>query len=85
MPNIQDVRIEDTRIYQDIKEKIRGKELRDFALELLTTTLGDVPEIAKAEIETLSLERVRSLGKSVSNFRGLEDLEKWLSDYSRNS
>lgn len=85
MPSIQDVRIEDTRIYQDIEEKIRGKELRDFALELLTTTLGDVPEIAKAEIETLSLERVRSLGKSVSNFRGLEDLEKWLSDYSRNS
>jgi|GEM_PF-4404463 hypothetical protein len=85
MLNIQDVQLEQTRVYQDIEEKIRGNELRDFVLELLSTTLGDVPETAKAEIETLSLERVRSLGKSVSNFRGLEDLENWLSDHSRNS
>jgi predicted transposase YdaD len=82
MLNIQDVRLEQTRVYQDIEEKVRGKELRDFVLELLTTTLGDVPETAAAKIETLSLDKVRSLGKSVLNFRALEDLEQWLADQS---
>jgi predicted transposase YdaD len=32
MLNIQDVQLEQTRVYQDIEEKIRGNELRDFVL-----------------------------------------------------
>jgi predicted transposase/invertase (TIGR01784 family) len=78
MLNIQDVQLEQTRVYQQVEEKIRGNELREFILDCLITQFGFVPEPARAKIATLSLEQLRLLGKAIVGFQGTKDLENWL-------
>lgn len=76
MLNIQDVQLEQTRVYQDIEVKAQQK----LILRLLTNRLGDVPEPLRAKILTMSLEQIEQLGTAYPDFAGLGDLEKWLTD-----
>jgi len=76
MLNIQDVQLEQTRVYQDMEVKAQQK----LILRLLTNRLGDVPEPQRAKILTMSLEQIEQLGTAYPDFAGLGDLEKWLTD-----
>lgn len=76
MLNIQDVQLEQTRVYQDMEAKAQQK----LILRLLTNRLGDVSEPLRAKILTMSLEQIEQLGTAYPDFTGLGDLEKWLTD-----
>jgi predicted transposase/invertase (TIGR01784 family) len=78
MLDIQDVRLEDTRIYQEIAEK-RDKTVKSsFLLELLTSQLGDLPETVMAQVSTMSPERLSDFGKAMFGVQTVEQLEAWL-------
>ena len=80
MFNIQDVRLEDTRAYQEIAEKQSLGVKSSFLLEILTSHLGSLPEILNARIATMSLEQLSDLGKSMFNLGSIADLERWLDE-----
>jgi hypothetical protein len=79
--DIQDVRLEDTRAYQEIEEKIRGQEQRKMILFWVKELMGEVPEPVQAKIAALPFEQLESLGQSLLRFKKLSDLEAWLSEY----
>ena len=81
MLDIQDVRLEDTRAYQEIEEKVRGQEQRKMILFWVKELMGEVPEPVQAEISALSFEQLEGLGQSVLRFQSLTDLEAWLSEH----
>ena len=74
-------------IYQDIlaegevksEGKWRIEEARTLVIRLLTRKLGNVSPGLLAKIQTLSLERVESLGEDLLDFTSMSDLEGWLS------
>ena len=80
MFNIQDVRLEDTRAYQEIAEKQSLGVKSSFLLEILTSHLGSLPEMLNARIATMSLEQLSDLGKSMFNLGSIADLERWLDE-----
>ena len=80
MFNIQDVRLEDTRAYQEIAEKQTFGVKSSFLLEILISHLGSLPEILNARIATMSLEQLSDLGKSMFNLGSIADLERWLDE-----
>ena len=81
MLDIQDVRLEDTRAYQEIEEKVRGQEQRKMILFWVRELMGEVPEAVHAEITALSFKQVECLGQSLLRFKKLSDLETWLSEH----
>ncbi|MGI0491371.1 DUF2887 domain-containing protein [Alkalinema pantanalense CENA528] len=78
MFNIQDVRIEDTRAYQEIAEKQGNTVKSSFLLELLTNHLGDLPETVTAQVSMMSPERMSDLGKAMFGLQTVKQLEAWL-------
>jgi predicted transposase/invertase (TIGR01784 family) len=78
MLNIQDVRLEDTRAYQEIAEK-QGSAVRvTIALTQLRELVGDLPEVVEAQVATLTLVQLEGLSKALLRFQQLSDLESWL-------
>ncbi len=81
MLDIQDVRLEDTRAYQEIAEK-QGQSVRvSMTLMQLTELIGDLSDVIQAKIATLTLEQLDALGKALLRFKKLTDLEAWLSEH----
>ncbi|HLP87939.1 MAG TPA: DUF4351 domain-containing protein, partial [Nostocaceae cyanobacterium] len=88
------ITIEQTRLYQDIKEegkregreegRVEGKREgeiggeRKIVLRILTKRFGEVPEELKSQIEKLSLEQLETLGEDLLDFVSLDDLAAWL-------
>ena len=81
MLDIQDVRLENTRAYQEIEEKVRGQEQRKMILFWVRELMGEVPEPVQAEIAALSFEQLEGLGQSLLRFKNLSELEAWLSEH----
>lgn len=82
MLNIQDVELEQTRVYQQIEER-QGRKVREsFVLLLLTEQLGELPEPCKAQLATTSVTKLEQLGKALLHFQALTDLETWLIEYA---
>jgi predicted transposase/invertase (TIGR01784 family) len=78
MLNIQDVRLEDTRVYQDIQEEVRLKDRQEMILGQLSEIVDSIPETMQAQIVTMTLEQLSSLSKALLHFRNLADLEAWI-------
>jgi 5-bromo-4-chloroindolyl phosphate hydrolysis protein len=79
--DIQDVRLEDTRAYQEIAEK-QGKSVRvSMTLMQLTELIGDLSDVIHAKISTLTLEQLDELSIALLRFQLLNDLETWLSEH----
>ena len=81
MLDIQDVRLEETRAYQEIEEKVQGQEQRKMILFWVRELMGEVPEPVQAQIAALSFEQLEGLGQSLLRFKKLSELEAWLSEY----
>jgi predicted transposase YdaD len=78
MLNIQDVQLEQTRIYQEIEER-QGRSIREsFVVMQLTKKLGELPEPVRAQLATMTVEKLESLGQALLDFQTLTDLETWL-------
>jgi Domain of unknown function (DUF4351) len=78
MLNIQDVRLEDTCVYQDIQEEVRVKDRQELILRLLTNRLGNLPEPLKARISAMSLDQLEALFEVFFNFHEIAELDSWL-------
>ncbi|KAM3099701.1 Rpn family recombination-promoting nuclease/putative transposase [Phormidesmis sp. 146-12] len=77
MLNIQDVQIEQTRIYQEIEER-QGRNNREaIVVELLTEKFGELSESVKAQLAAMPVDKLKSLTKALLNFQELADLEAW--------
>lgn len=80
-------------IFQDIlregreegREEGKKAEGRSLVLRLLNRKLGELPSDAIAQIETLSLEQIESLGEALLDFEVIADLEAWLSQSTGDS
>lgn len=81
MLDIQDVRLEETRAYQEIEEKVRGQEQRKMILFWVRELMGEVPEPVQAQIVALSFEQLEGLGQSLLRFKKLSELETLLSEH----
>ncbi len=81
MLDIQDVRLEDTRAYQEIAEK-QGQSVRvSIVMRQLTELIGDLSNVTQAKISTLTLEQLEILSVALLRFKKLSDLEAWLSEH----
>ncbi|HLP87940.1 MAG TPA: DUF4351 domain-containing protein [Nostocaceae cyanobacterium] len=72
------ITLQETRLYQDIKEEGRRegmrKGVRKIILRQLTKRFGEIPEEIKSQIEKLSLEQLENLGEGVLDLMILDDL-----------
>jgi predicted transposase YdaD len=78
MSNIQDVRLEDTRVYQDIEQKVRIDERKSMILHQLHKKVERIPEPTQAQIAVMSLEQLQALSEALLDFQEVADLERWL-------
>jgi predicted transposase/invertase (TIGR01784 family) len=69
-------------VYQELREEIiameRLYEARSLVLRLLVRRVGALPETVQAQVESLPLERMETLGEDLLDFSDLTDLENWL-------
>jgi hypothetical protein len=81
MLDIQNVRLEDTRAYQEIAEK-QGQSVRvSIVMRQLTELIGDLSSLTQAKISTLTLEQLEELSVALLRFKKLSDLEDWFSEH----
>jgi predicted transposase YdaD len=64
-------------IQQGMQQGIEQGE-RSLILRLLTRQVGELPESAKLQIDTLSVSELEALGEALLTFTALSDLEAWL-------
>ncbi len=75
------ITLQQTRVYQEIKEEGREEaEQRERALilRLLTRRVGELPEDVRSRVATLPLEQLENLGEALLDFTSLADLQSWL-------
>ncbi|MBD2311303.1 Rpn family recombination-promoting nuclease/putative transposase [Desertifilum sp. FACHB-1129] len=70
------IRLQETRVYQEAKED----EAKLLILRQLTRRVGEVPEAAKEQINSLSLTQLEALAEALLDFSNLSDLEIWLAE-----
>ncbi|AFZ50644.1 DUF4351 domain-containing protein [Dactylococcopsis salina] len=77
-------------IYQDIiregRQEGRQEEGRSLILRQLTRRVGELPQLWRDRVNSLSLEQLENLGEALLDFQGMGDLETWWdtsNDYSR--
>lgn len=81
MLDIQDIRLEDTRAYQEIAEK-QGQSVRvSIMMKQLTELIGELSNVTQAQISTLTLEQLDELSVALLRFQKLSDLEAWLNEH----
>lgn len=51
---------------------------RSLILRLLTRKVGEIPDMARSQIEALPITQLESLGEALLNFRAIADLDAWL-------
>jgi predicted transposase/invertase (TIGR01784 family) len=75
--------LQQTRVYREAREegKTEGKAEGEISLviKLLTHKLGNLTPRLEAQVSSLSIDRVESLGKALLDFTQVADLENWLS------
>ena len=76
------IELQQTRVYQEASAEgeVRGRtnEGRSLVLKLLTRKLGNISREIQAQVNSLTLDRVESLGEDLLDFTQMEDLNSWL-------
>jgi predicted transposase/invertase (TIGR01784 family) len=72
------IQLEQTRIYQDARAdgKIEGEQV--LVLKQLTRKLGTIKPEIRAQVNSLNIERIESLGEDLLDFTQMSDLLAWL-------
>jgi len=71
-------------IYQDIIREGEEKGERSLILRLLTRRVGELPQLWRDRVNSLSLEQLENLGEALLDFQGIEDLETWWNTFEEN-
>jgi predicted transposase YdaD len=76
-----EIQIQETQLYQDIKEEGREKATLNLILRQLNRQLSqEISDELFAQISGLSLLQLERLGEALLNFRAIADLETWLTE-----
>jgi len=78
--------MQESVIYQELREEareearqeIRLEEARSLILRQLNRKVGEVPTMAKSQVEALDLTELEDLAEALLNFETLADLRAWL-------
>jgi predicted transposase/invertase (TIGR01784 family) len=68
------IELQQTRVYQDA----RTDEGRSLVLKQLTRKLGNISPEIQAQVNSLTLDRVESLGEDLLDFTQMADLTSWI-------
>ena len=71
-------------IYQDIIREGEEKGERSLILRLLTRRVGELPQLWRDRVNSLSLEQLENLGEALLDFQGIRDLETWWRNLEEN-
>jgi predicted transposase/invertase (TIGR01784 family) len=78
-----DITLQQTRVYQEIKEEGRLEEAANLIVRLMTKRLGQkLPEQIVRRISGLPLPVLEDLSEAVLDFSTLADLQAWLENVS---
>jgi predicted transposase YdaD len=80
MLNIQDVRLQDTRVYQQIEEEVKKDTTTNIILQQMTKKFGELSEPLQAQIKILSPGQLMLLTLAILDFQTINDLEAWLAE-----
>jgi predicted transposase YdaD len=80
MINLREADVTQTRFYQQV---LQIGEV-NMVIRQLTRRCGNVSESLQAKVRSLSIPQLESLGEALLDFKGIEDLENWLSNYTSN-
>lgn len=72
------ITLRETRVYREIKEE--GE--KSLVLRLLAKKVGELPQEARSQVESLSLEQLENLGEALLDFTSMSDLNAWLAALS---
>ena len=81
MLNLQDVDLKQTRFYQDAFAEGRQEEGVALILRQLQRRCGELAPAVRERIPRLSLPQLEALGEALLEFRGVTDLEQWLTTH----
>jgi predicted transposase YdaD len=81
------IELQQTRVYQEAraegeaKGRVEGKAEGEQALvlKLLARKIGKIDTEIQARVNSLTIERLESLGEDLLDFSSIADLEQWLS------
>jgi predicted transposase YdaD len=69
------IELQQTRVYQDAQ--VDGEQR--LVLKLLTRKLGNINLEIQSRVNSLTIDRLESLGEDLLDFTSMADLEAWLS------
>jgi predicted transposase YdaD len=67
---------------QEGKQEGRQEEARSLILRLLNRRIGTIDSTLEAQIRSLSLAQLETLGEALLDFTDSSDLQTWLDQYS---
>ncbi len=82
------ITLRETRVYREIKEEGReeGREEGEKSLVLrqLPRRVGELPQVVRQQVESLSLEQLENLGEALLDFTSMSDLDTWFKSIPKN-
>ncbi|EKD09720.1 hypothetical protein SPLC1_S160010 [Arthrospira platensis C1] len=82
MLDITQVRLEDTRFYRDVLQKGRQEGFQEaqtqMLLRQLTRRCGELSDMQRQQVISLNSGQRDELAEALLDFRGMEDLVRWL-------
>ena len=70
--------LQQTRVYQDAKADGRTEEGQSLVLKILTRKLGNINPEVRSRVNSLTIDKLESLGEDLLDFTSIVDLEAWL-------
>jgi len=81
MLNLTDVDLKQSRFYQEVFAEGRQEEGVTLILRLLQRRCGELVPAVREQVTRLPLPQLEALGEALLEFRGLADLEQWLTTH----
>jgi predicted transposase YdaD len=70
--------LQQTRVYKDAKAEGRTEEGQSLVLKQLTRKLGSISPEVRSRVNSLTIDRLESLGEDLLDFTQISDLLAWL-------
>jgi predicted transposase YdaD len=77
------IELQHTRVYQDAKADGRTEEGQLLVLKQLTRKLGNISPEVRSKVNSLTIDKLESLGEDLLDFTSMADLEAWFSQNQR--
>jgi len=82
MLELTDADLKQSRFYQDVFAEGRQEGEVTLILRLLQRRCGELAPAMRERVSRLSLPQLEVLGEALLEFRGVQDLEQWLTSHA---